>query len=246
MMRLAPKFFPNQPDDNHCLQAAVLTVACATGHNLTADEVDNLTHYAPGRFSWAIRGATVLASLVSGARLKTMFDYQRFATEGEGYLRGIWSVEKLKLQRENSSPNFADEQKAVSDFLESGGMFDLVTSFDRKAVVADLRQNLIISLVSAPMLYKQPVMTSHFIVLYGASEAGNWLFLHDPGLPPKPTQRIEVEDFWKSFYTELIAVPHADIPFGKTFNVGDPCYCGSGKKFKDCHRSAHNGAGILR
>jgi hypothetical protein len=233
-MRLTPCFFSNLADDNHCLQASVLSVLNSLGHKIGWDEVNRETQYEDGLYTWVSQGALTISKYVKGATIETVFDYDKFAKEGEVYLSNQWSPAKLEIQRRLSSPGFAKEQESARKVVE-GGLYNRITEFDRNEFVGDLGRNLIIAIIDAPKLYNKTGTSFHLVVVYGASNAGKWYFLHDPGLPARPSERVEAEAFWKSFTGEIILVPHGSVPFGTSLNANGPCYCGSGRRFKQCH-----------
>jgi hypothetical protein len=247
-MRLAPKFVGNEQDGAHCALSCVLMVSNSIGNSLTMADVEKLTNYDPRYHTWLIQAANALAQSVSGVQIQTVFDYEQFAKQGEQYLVRQWPEKKLIAQRQVASPGFAKEIAAAIEFISIGSTkLILSNQIDRSTFEQQLRGNLAIALVNHSALHKRSgTSILHAVVVYGASDAGNFYFLHDPGPPFEPALRVEADTFWRALDPEIIIIPHSDIPFGKTFNSNEPCYCGSGNKFKYCHKPVYTSNGSLR
>lgn len=231
MNEICPIFFGNEPDNNHCLQAASLIVLNTLGHKVDFAKIDELTGYEAKRYTWSVCGAVVLARLIKGTKLLSEWDYSQFAAKGEAYLIEKWDPSWFQLQRQHASPNFAKEQEWARLAVEQN-TFELggpsVGDIEKA-----LLKNFVIALVNAPRLYDSPGESGHFVVLFGFNNGH--FYLHDPGLPAKSAQKIHKQKFAAAFRKEMILVPHPGFSFGLHTNLNAKCYCLSGKKFKECH-----------
>ena len=108
-------------------------------------------------------------------------------------------------------PGFGKEQESARKLVDCG-LYNSITNFDRKEFVDDVRRSLVVAIVDAPKLYNKTGASYHFVVVYGTSSAGQSYFFHDPGIPPRPAERVEADVFWKSFTSEIILVPHGAYP----------------------------------
>lgn len=229
-MKIEPKFYKNWDDDNHCLQASVMMVLNTLNGAVDWNEVNDMTEYEDGLYSWSSAAAVMLAKRIAGVKLKSEFDYREFAINGEDYLKKHWVVEWFNKQKENASSGFQREQnfakKLISENLFEKG------NIGKKEVERLLKENLIIALVDPYKLAGKNGVAGHFVLTYG-EDADNFL-LHDPGLPPMPSWKVNKDSFIKAFRSDLIIIPKREIKFGLEIGRNDPCSCGSGKKWKKC------------
>lgn len=233
-MKLIPQFYPNLKDDNHCLQASIMMVLnTLLAQKTDWEEVNKITQYQNGLYSWSVAGVLAIAKRIPGTKLISDLDYRQFAEKGEVYLKKKW--EKLEswynLQKNNASPGFRKEQGIAKDFLNQG-------IFEHKKIRLQdieklLEKNFLICVIDSGRLAGRNLSYGHFVLVYDQNN-GN-LSLHDPGIPPKQEWKVLKNKFMEAIKGEVIAIPTGRFIVGKKIGRNDPCWCGSGKKFKKCH-----------
>ena len=230
-MKFEPKFYQNWEDNNHCLQASVMMVLNTLNGPVDWEEVNRMTGYENGLYSWSSKGTVALAKYIAGTKMKSNLDYKEFATRGEDYLKDYWSAEWFNKQKENASSSFRREQDFAKELITEN-LFEK-GSVEKKEIKSLLRRSLIIAVVDSRKLAGKEGAAGHFVVVYG--ENNNNFLLHDPGLPPRLSWAVDKDSFIKAFKNELIIVPKGKIKFGIEVNRNEICPCGSGKKYKKCH-----------
>jgi len=230
-MVVEPKFYSNREDNMHCLQAAVMIVLNTLVGEAKWDEVNAMTEYEKGLYSWTPRAVVAMNEKIKGVKLISGLDYQEFARRGEEYLRGYMSQEWFEDQKQHASKDFKREQRAAKDCVSKN-------LFEQRVVLSDdiedwLNNYLLIALVNAKMLSNQQGVAGHLVVVY--SHKSDVFLLHDPGLPPHHAWSVPKEKFMSAFKGELILVPKGNVPIGMEVERNDSCPCGSGEKFKKCH-----------
>ncbi len=229
-MKIEPKFYKNLADNNHCLQAAVMIVLNTLGKEIEWDDVNRMTQYVEGLYSWAGFAALEIAKRISKTKLVSDLDYNRFAELGTEYLKTFWGPEWFELQKQKASPGFERERQMAS-LLKDTGICEC-RMITKEEIQASLKNHILIALVDMGLLSGGKT-TGHFVVLY--NQEGDDFFLHDPGLPPRQSYRARMDTFMLAFKKEAIIIPKGSIPFGADVQRNDPCWCNSGKKFKKCH-----------
>lgn len=234
-MKSEPKFYENWSDDNHCLQAAVMMVLNTVIGDVSWDEVNALTEHEKNLYSWASIAAVIIAEKISGTKLHSDFDYNLFAARGENYCREMWEPLPgwFELQKKLASPGFEREQRQARDLLQK-------KLFIHKRLTKDeierlLIDSILIALIDAGKLAQEERTVGHFVLLYAKDDSANTFVIHNPGLPPRKAWRIDKELFMECFRNELIAIPSKGMKFDVRCGVNDPCWCGSGRKYKKCH-----------
>ena len=68
-MKIEPKFYKNWEDDNHCLQASAMMVLTTLNQETSWDEVNKLTQYEDGLYSWSCIAVMAFSEKIKGIRL---------------------------------------------------------------------------------------------------------------------------------------------------------------------------------
>lgn len=167
------------------------------------EEVDNLTEYKDGLYTWDVVGTLALSKRIPGTRLITNFDYEQFVDRGEAYLKEVWPEDKFNVQKRMASSAFSKERLAASELLKKG----LVTQKEiRKEDIYNLLSaSMLIALVNATALTEEKGYNGHWIVIFGSNIHSYQI--HDPGLPPKKNQKVPKSKFLRAFQQSLIVVP---------------------------------------
>lgn len=222
-----PKFYQNQPDNNHCLQATVMMALNTIDSPITWEEVDQITQYEEGLYSWPASAVVALSNKIPNTRIISDMDYVRFAEEGEEYLKEYFHPDWFNLQKSKASPGFQKEQSAAKKLEKKIVQKNII---HQNTVEELLSENLLIALVDVGELSGKNKPSGHFVVVYGQN--GNGFFIHDPGLPPQQGWQVNKEKFMVSTRNTFIVIPW---PANKTkIGRNDLCPCNSHKKFKNC------------
>ncbi|KKU93147.1 MAG: Protein translocase subunit SecA [Parcubacteria group bacterium GW2011_GWA1_49_26] len=231
-MVVEPKFYQNWEDDSHCLQSSVMIVLNTLNRKVTWDEVNKMTDYEDGLYSWVPRAVVALAERIPGTRHISVMDYGKFAEKGEEYLKEFMPGEWFEDQKRNASVGFQKEQKAAQDLIQKN-LLEQKVRFTKEDFESLLDKHLLIALVNGKKLAQLEGNVGHFVVVYGQDEEN--FIIHDPGLPAREAWKAQKDLFLHAFQGELILVPKGDVPIGVEVSRNDPCLCGSGKKYKKCH-----------
>lgn len=200
-----PKFYSNLPDNNHCLQASLMIVLNTLAGKTTWDQINKLTGYQDGLYSWSVVGAQILADIIPGTKLIShLLDYDKFAKKGDEYLKSIWSPEWYQLQKRNASPNFSREQEATKK-ITGKKLYEYKKFITMENIKKYLKNNLIITLIDPHVITGVPGSSGHFVVVFDHKN-DNFL-LHDPGLPKHENWQVNQEIFMKAFRGDIITVP---------------------------------------
>lgn len=207
-MKFQPKFFSNTEDGNHCLQASIMIVLNTLGHEISWEEVNKMTQYKDGLYSWTPRGVVALAEKIPGTKIISNFDYKEFASDGLSYLRECWRPEWFEKQKENASKGFKREQNFAKELIQRENLFEH-RNIKKEEIENLLNGNLVIALVNSKKLRGESGEAGHFVVVY--AENGDDFVLHDPGLPPVEAWGVSKSLFMQAFENELISIPKANF-----------------------------------
>jgi hypothetical protein len=231
MSARAPVFHANWPDNNHCLQATALMALNTLGIEATWSQINDATSYDRNLYTWAVGVAVVIAEHIPGTHFVSEWYYDQFSAQGEPYLAANWGTAWFKQQKEHASADFAKE-RGWADAAVNKDVFKHA-KLQGSDILPLLEKSLVIAAVNEPVLYNRPGQSGHYVLLFGGDDQKIWL--HDPGLPPKPSQEVPLVKFNEAFRKEVIIVPRPAFEFGPKISQGIACYCGSGNKFRDCH-----------
>lgn len=200
-----PPFCSNSEDDNHCLQASMRMVLGALGIKTKFRDVNQMSDYEIGHYSWTPRATISLSEQVPGTKLYCLLDYEQFAERGEEYFRELneGDPQWFELQKKHASTGFNKEQTAAKE-LVSKKLVE-TTKLDFKNIEKLLEDNLLIAVVDAGKLANENWSSGHFVVVYEQDD--EYFTLHDPGLPPKEAWKVSKKNFMEAFKNELISVP---------------------------------------
>ncbi|MBI3305255.1 hypothetical protein HYZ80_02970 [Candidatus Parcubacteria bacterium] len=186
----------------HCLQAAVMMMLNTLDGPVSWEEVNAMTKYEEGKYSWTPVAAVALAERIPGVKMMSNLDYHQLADRGEEYLREYWNPAWYQDQKQYASAGFAREQQ-FAKALVAKSLFEhrRITTDEIERLVVN---NLLIAVVNANKLAGEPGAAGHFVVIY--EDLGDALELHDPGLPPRPEWQVDKNAFMAAFQNEAIIV----------------------------------------
>ncbi len=202
---MTPKFYSNQPDDNHCLQASVMMVLNSLREEISWEEVNRLTQFEEGLYSWNTTASVELAKRIPGVKfVAATIEYDKFAQEGESYLQEVLSPEWFQDQKQFASPFFKKEQESAKELVKAKGYQSLVlTQNDISKLL--LEGYWLIALVNSRRMRSLPGVTGHCVLVYGQDETN--FIMHDPGLPPQSEWGVPKNIFMDAYQGEAILIP---------------------------------------
>ncbi len=196
-----PQFFRN-PDNNHCLQAALMIVFHAIKIPMTWNQINSLTDYEDHLWSWAVVAIAGISQLIPSIKFISGMDYNKFAKDGEQYFKQINNPEWFDVQKAHASPKFKKEQQAAKEIIKLGLYEEKNISV--KELEELVRDNFLITLIDAGKLAKAKNPSGHFVVVYNSN--GRFK-IHDPGPPPNMAWRVDKKEFINAYRNELIVIP---------------------------------------
>ncbi|MBU0974872.1 hypothetical protein KKD03_04185 [Patescibacteria group bacterium] len=194
-MKIVP-YYPNSEDNIHCLQACIKSaLAFYFPNEKFEDNVVDQKTLQIGGWSWFPPAVCWLNSLGIKVKIYSIFDYNRFASEGENYLREFkkwfYEVEEKAGAYKNLKELQDFTKKMISNNLWANEIIDsekLIELLKDEKTLA-IGKTIYESLDGTPSSQvKNP--TSHFVLLIKEYNYHQWL-LHDPGLPERPNRKVE-------------------------------------------------------
>lgn len=191
-MKYTVPFVPNTSDDMHCLNASYMMIAkyFDPTFEIPMEEWAVLTGFEPGKGTWANAGMVWFHENGYDVSHTSLFDYQRFIEEGEGYLLyldgnevGQWMIDHTNMPAE-----IARTRKLVDAGLithREPTQAGIKLALDKGYLV---RANL-----NAHRLDGRDGYVGHAVVVIGYDENG--FILHDPGLPGTPNRHVTYDVF---------------------------------------------------
>ncbi len=191
-MKLDIPFFPNTADRTHCWQACFRMALKYfwPDKDYNYIDLDKISQKQEGM--WTSPTASFLWLINQGFQVELFedFDYQRLVDEGEEYI-----YEKLGREvgdAQIAHGDFNEERKIAAEFIKVGTYHQEVPDLSLLRGHLD-KGYVVISNINSAALYGHEGYAGHFIVVVG--HEGEDLFIHDPGLPPRPGHKISIKDF---------------------------------------------------
>ena len=180
-------FYSNRADKpDSCMLATIRgALEYLTRSQYSWEDMEALLGYRPGRAAWTVEVWTKLAMQEFDIHMIEAFDYQRYADEGESYLRTFLKPEELAWQREYS--NLLDIKPFLPRFLKT------VRREQRSPQLRDIdlllaQGYLVLVQLNLNVLNHKPGYVAHMILIHDKTD-GTYV-AHDPGLPPYKNRRI--------------------------------------------------------
>lgn len=177
-MKTTPPYYANRPPTNNSCSLAVdrSILENITGRSYSWSELEEMSGYSNKKSAWTIKAWTELARQGFDIAMIEVFDYARYAQEGETYLKELFNAEKLQWQLENS--NILDIRPLIPEFLKT-------VKYNCKSPLLDDIDNLLnegylvkVTLNSC-ILNKTPGFIDHAILIY--DRVDDEYITHDPG-----------------------------------------------------------------
>jgi hypothetical protein len=200
-------FISNTKDDLHCMQSAYLMIVkyFKPDFEMEWDEWSHLTGYEEGKGTWASASLLWFKSAGFDVTHMSLFDYARFAHEGERYLLDSYGEEVGAWQAKHS--NLPLEQSRA-DLLRASGVIKL-----REPTQKDLKSfldegHLIRCLVNSAKLNNKAGYVGHAVVVSGYDDKA--FIIQDPGLPALQDRYVSYEDFEKAWAAPNVQAKELD------------------------------------
>jgi hypothetical protein len=189
-------FYPNTKDNTHCYQACtkmVLKGICPE-KNFSYKKLEKLFNKPKNKYSWAPSAVVNLKKIGIDAKIISTFDYKKFTKDGFGYLRSNYPKDVAEDQIKMS--NIEAEMKNAKIMLKHK------LYRKEKLTLKDI-ENLfrggwfIIAAINPFVLDNEKGYAGHGVLIIGFDK--KYVYLHDPGLPAKPSRKVKKAIFMKAF-----------------------------------------------
>ncbi len=194
-MRDVP-LFGNSDEDVHCVQAVIQMVL--KEHLPDRDYplwyLDMVTHHFQGGWTWDTSVFRFLLDLGLELRVWSVFDFVRFANEGEAYLSTIWNAEEFRLQSINANLQF--EQLLARDFwMVERPLLTYTRNVLTKSDICALFDQgyLVVVSVNAYALDDEKGNCGHYVLLTGYDETH--VAFNDVGKPAVKNRTVTWDKF---------------------------------------------------
>lgn len=190
----SPPFVANHPDGMRCMLACYrMIMQWFLKRDMTWEQMAAFTGYTPGVTAWTLRSLVQCSRMGFAIQMVELFDYSRYAHEGDTYLEEFFEPDELTWFKTHS--DLAGMKPYIDDFLH-------MVHFTRRspqladidAMLADGR--LVTVTLNSRVLNQKTGFASHMVLLYG-KEGGEYL-AHDPGPEPQPHRRIAADVLWQA------------------------------------------------
>lgn len=153
-------------------------------------QLEEMTGFKKGLWTWPMRGVLSMLDLGFTVRDIEDFDYAAVGRDAKTYLRTIYGEQAAEEQIAHS--DISETERAANEFARRVQTERRIP--DKKDIVTFLNDGyLVLCLVNSRVLNGKRGYVGHMVVLYRQSSSSVWL--HDPGLPPRPNRRVS----WKVF-----------------------------------------------
>lgn len=179
-------FYENRSDNMSCSLACMRSaLEYFDERDYTWEELEKLTGFKPGRAAWTVKPWTTLVQQGFDIQMIENFDYERYAKEGETYLKTFLKPHELTWQLEHS--NLLEIQPLIPTFLET------VHYTQKSPTLSDidrlLKNGYLVTVqLNLSLLNNKSGYTAHMILVFDQNEYE--YIVHDPGLPGRPSRHI--------------------------------------------------------
>jgi len=200
-------FFSNTKDNTHCFQACLKMILkfLYPEKSFSFKKLDEISQKPKNKWTWPYTALINLKKMGLVVKYYSTFDCKKFAKEGLDYLKKKFPKDfKTILEK---TGDIKKEMRNAEKLIKSGIFSYQKTSL--KSVKRKFNQNyLVIFHINTRILHKKKGYSGHFVVLVGFDK--NYLFIHDPGLPPYPERKVPKSLFlkaWQNYSVILIKKP---------------------------------------
>jgi hypothetical protein len=173
------------------------------------EKLDKVTHHHPQRWTW--QGAGLIWLAQKGFEVVNIenLDYEKFAAQGEVYLKKLWSKEVFETQKAHSE--LKQEQYIAQQLIQNPS----ITLLNQTAFITDVENYfnngyVVLVGINTCVVEEKECYTGHLVVTTDITD--KTVTYHDPGLPPIQNKIVPRETFKKAMEppgredTNIIAV----------------------------------------
>lgn len=185
-------FFPNEPDDNHCVQAAYRMILkyFLPDQDFSLADLSRLTGKPAKGGTWAAAGHLWLKRHGFEVIYWTLIDWPAFAGRGYDYLVEQFGREVADWQAKHDQ--LSQEQQRAAAAMDEIPV--VRREPQAKDIIAFLDHGYLIKCtINARVLNNRDGYAGHVIIVKGYTAAE--VIIHDPGLPPLPDRHVPFELF---------------------------------------------------
>lgn len=201
-------FYPNHDDNQHCAVACYRMLFDYFLHRkIDWEEMEKMAgHY--GKAAWTVTIWTRMANQGFDIRMIEAFDYRRYATEGDAYLREYFPDQEYTYQIERT--NIREIGEYINNFLAQ------VSLESRRPTLDDIddmlaEDRLVFLTLNSKALNDKEGYTSHAVLVLGKKD-GEYV-IHDPGLPPEPYRHVTAKKLWQAMGGETNTCEATGVKF---------------------------------
>lgn len=183
-------------DDTHCFQAVIKMILkyFLPKKDFNWSELEELTGKEKDMYTWSMRGWINLKKIGFEVLVKDTFDYQRFAKEGEDYLKQELGEDVAREQIMHS--DIRKEMRDAEEYVKSIGHEKVLPNLEDIFSLID-KGFLVGCGVNANILDNSGGYDPHFILIFGYDE--NNVYIHDPGPPAHENWKLPLNLFLKAW-----------------------------------------------
>ncbi len=195
MKRKIP-FYSNTPDDTHCFQAAIKSVLkyFLPEKEFSFKKLEKMSAKKEGLWTWATAMMINLHKMGFDLVDIDTFNIQKFIKNGGEYLIEKYGKEVGNAQIEHSDIN--QEKRLFRKYLPLHIHKTTLPSVSDIKKLVD-HGYLVVCLVNSYALNAEKRYAGHFVVIFDYD--ANNLYMHDPGLPPRPNRKVNFKQFLKAW-----------------------------------------------
>ena len=195
-MRKDIPFYQNTSDNTHCFQASLRMILkhFLPEREFSWKDLEQMTEKKQDLWTWQLAGILWMQANGFEVRNKEIFDYEEFIQHGEKYLLEEFGKEVGNAQIKYSD---IDQERHLSEIFVR--LVQTEKSVPTTRDIKELLQKgfLMIINLNSNILNKKSGYDGHSVVITSIEDS--FIFLHDPGLPPKPNRKVALNAFEKAW-----------------------------------------------
>jgi hypothetical protein len=178
MTKQPPPYYKNRPDNMSCALACYRSaLEHLTGKKYSWKELEAITGFKKGRAAWTVGVWAYLAERGFTIRMVEAFDYERYAKEGQSYLKTFLTPEDLEWYLKHT--DLLDIKPLIPKFLKT--VKHMKHSPQLSDIDTMLRQGfMVVPTLNSRILNNQSGYLKHAILIYDKKD--DYYIAHDPGL----------------------------------------------------------------
>lgn len=203
-------FYGNHEDNLHC---AVAVYRMLFDHFLDRkigwQEMEKMAGFQPGKAAWTVTIWERMSKQGFDIRMIEPFDYERYETEGQSYLRSYFNSD-AQYDWQIKNTNILEIRPYIKSFLAAQSVeYRQASLQDIDEMLADER--LVFVTLNSKFLNDRPGYATHAVLII--DKEGNDYIVHDPGLPPAPYRHVAAKKLWQAMGAEKTTSEVTGIKF---------------------------------